>query len=209
MTLIDISQPLYRGVPTWPGDTEYAFDLSWTREQSGSVNVGRLTMSTHTGTHVDAPFHFRDDDEKVADLDPDVFVGPARVIAAGGEGGIGAEELDRHDLEGVVRLLVRTGSWPDRDRFPERIRYLKPDAAELLAGQGVLLIGMDTPSVDPLESKELPAHNALLERGIHILEGLVLDHVEPGDYGLISLPLPLRDADASPVRAVLRPPHGA
>ena len=209
MTLIDISQPLYRGVPTWPGDTEYDFDLSLSREQSGSVNVGRLTMSTHTGTHVDAPFHFRDDGEKVADLDPDVFVGPARLIAPGGEEGIGAEELNRHDLDGVVRLLVKTGSWSDRGRFPERIRHLKPDAAEMLAERGVLLVGVDTPSVDPLDSKELPTHNALLERGIHILEGLVLDRVEPGDYGLISLPLPLRDADASPVRAMLRPPHDA
>lgn len=204
MKIMDISQPLQRGIPTWPGDTEYAFDLAWTKEQSGSVNVGRLTMSTHTGTHVDAPFHFRDDGKRVADLDPGVFVGPARVIDARGEGGIGAEELKKHDLEGVVRLLVRTGSWPDRDAFPERIRHLKPDAAELLAGEGVFLVGVDVPSVDPLDSKALPAHNALLERGIHILEGLVLDAVEPGNYELISLPLPLSEADAGPVRAVLR-----
>ena len=209
MTLIDISQPLRTGVPTWPGDTEYAFDLAWSRKQGGSVNVGRLTMSTHTGTHVDAPFHFRDDGERVAGLDPEVFVGPAQVIGVDGDGGIAAGELERHDLDGVVRLLVRTGSWPDRDRFPERIRYLEPDAAGFLAGKGVRLVGVDAPSVDPLDSEELPAHNALLQRGIHILEGLVLDRVEPGDYGLISLPLPLRDADASPVRAMLRPRQGA
>ena len=206
MTLIDISQPLHTGVPTWPGDTAFAFDLALTRERTGSVNVGRLTMSTHTGTHVDAPFHFRDDGEKVAALDPEVFVGPARVIAMGGEGGIEAEELGRYDLEGVVRLLVKTVSWPNRERFPERIRYLEPNAAEFLAEKGVHLVGVDTPSVDPLDSKSLPAHNALLEGGVHILEGLVLDRIEPGDYGLISLPLPLRDADASPVRAMLRPP---
>lgn len=205
MTLIDISQPLRAGIPTWPGDTEFAFELASTREQGGSVNVGRLTMSTHIGTHVDAPFHFGDDGATVADLDPEVFVGPARVIGVDGDGGIGAGELDRQDLEGVVRLLIRTGSWRDRGRFPERIRYLEPDAAGSLAARGVRLVGVDTPSVDPLDSGELPAHNALLEKGIHILEGLVLDHVEPGDYGLISLPLPLRDADASPVRAMLRP----
>ena len=205
MTLIDISQPLREGVPTWPGDTKFYFDLGNTKEQGGSVNVGRLTMSTHTGTHVDAPYHFRDDGAKVADLDPEVFVGPALVVAVEGGGGVGAAELERHDLDGVARLLLRTGSWPDRDRFPERTRHLEPDAAELLAGKGVRLVGVDTPSVDPLDSEELPAHNALLEAGVHILEGLVLDRVEPGEYGLISLPLPLRDADASPVRAVLRP----
>lgn len=205
MTLIDISQPLRAGIPTWPGDTEYAFDLAWARAQGGSVNVGRLTMGTHTGTHVDAPFHFRDDGAKVADLDPEVFVGPARVVAVDGDGGIGPGELERHDLNGVVRLLLRTGSWPDRGRFPERIRHLEPDAAGFLAAKGVRLVGVDTPSVDPLDSEELPAHNALLGGGVHILEGLVLDRVEPGNYGLISLPLPLRDADASPVRAVLRP----
>ena len=206
MTLIDISQPLHAGVPTWPGDTAFAFDLAWTRERTGSVNVGRLTMSTHTGTHVDAPFHLGDDGAKVAALDPEVFVGPARVIAMCGEGGIEDEELGRHDLEGIVRLLVKTSSWPDRNRFPERIRHLEPNAAELLTEKGVRLVGVDTPSVDPLDSKELPAHNALLEGGVHILEGLVLDLIEPGDYGLISLPLALRDADASPVRAMLRPP---
>ena len=88
MKIIDVSQPLRRGVPTWPGDTPFSFDLAWTRE-SGPVNVGRVTASTHTGTHVDAPFHFTDDGEKVSDLDPDVFVGLARVVEAGGEGGIG------------------------------------------------------------------------------------------------------------------------
>lgn len=205
MTLLDISQPLRPGIPTWPGDTEFDFGLAWARARGGSVNVGRLTMSTHTGTHVDAPFHFRDDGERVADLDPEIFVGPARVIAVDGVGGIGPGELVRHDLKGVVRLLIRTGSWSDRGRFPERIRYLEPDAAGSLAAGGVRLVGVDTPSVDPLDSGELPAHNALLGDGVHILEGLVLDGVEPGDYGLISLPLPLRDADASPVRAVLRP----
>lgn len=205
MTLIDVSQPLRPGIPTWPGDTGYAFDLAWARARGGSVNVGRLTMSTHTGTHVDAPFHFRDDGAKVADLDPEVFVGPARVVAADGDGGIGPAELERHDLKGVVRLLLRTGSWSDRGRFPERIRYLEPDAAGFLAARGIRLVGVDTPSVDPLDSGELPAHNALLGEGVHILEGLVLDRVEPGDYGLNALPLPLRDADASPVRAMLCP----
>ena len=201
--ILDITQPLKAGVAVWTGDTEFAFDLTWKRERSGSVNVGRLSMSTHTGTHVDAPFHFRDDGEKIANLDLEAFVGPARMIEVQGET-VGAGELGRCDLEEAERLLVRTESWPDQERFPDRITYLKPDAAAFLAEQGIQLIGVDTTSVDPLDSKYLPAHQALRSNGIHILEGLILDHVEPGDYDLIALPLALEEADASPVRAVLR-----
>jgi len=201
--ILDISQPVRGGTPVWPGDTEYAFDLAWTRKESGSANVGRIRMSTHTGTHVDAPYHFRDDDDRVADLNLEAFIGPARMIAVDEES-IGTSELERYDLEGVERLLIRTGSWRDRTVFPETITYLRPDAARFLAEKGVRLVGVDAPSVDPLDSKDLPAHGALRANGIHILEGLVLDRVEPGDYELIALPLALEEADASPVRAVLR-----
>jgi arylformamidase len=204
VTLIDISEPLRGGMPVWPGDTEFSYELGWTKEQSGSVNVGRITMSAHTGTHVDAPFHFDDEGLKVIELDPGVYVGPARVIEARREDGIGAEELRRHALEGASRLLVKTGSWRDRNEFPERITFLRPDAAPFLAEKGIRLVGMDVPSVDPIDSKDLPAHHALRANGIHILEGAVLDGVEPGDYELISLPLALHGADGSPVRAVLR-----
>ncbi len=204
MTLIDISQPLIRGVPVWPGDTEFAFDLAWRKEESGSVNVGRITMSTHTGTHIDAPFHFEDDGSKVIELDPAVYVGHARLIDLFGVESIGAEDLEGRVPGGITRLLIRTGSWRDRDGFPDNITYLRPDAAPLLADRGVRLVGVDVPSVDPIDSKDLPAHHALHANGVHILEGLVLDGVEPGDYGLISLPLPLQESDGSPVRAMLR-----
>ena len=201
--ILDISQPLKNGVSIWPGDTEFNFDLTLTLAENGSVNVGRLTMSTHTGTHVDAPFHFREDGTRVGMLDPEAFVGLARVIEVRGES-IGAEELGRHELDGIERLLVKTGSWLDRTVFPGRITCFRPDAGQFLAGNGIRLVGVDTPSVDPLESKDLPAHEVFRSNGIHILEGLVLDMVEPGDYELISLPLALEEADASPVRAVLR-----
>lgn len=202
--ILDISHPLKEGVPVWPGDTEFAFDLTWKKEQTGSVNVGRLEMSTHTGTHADAPFHFRDDGARIATLDLEAFLGPARVIEIHGEQSIGAEELRRHALEGIERLLIKTGSWPRRETFPAAITHLSPDAAPYLAEKGVRLVGVDVPSVDPLDSKDLPTHEALRENGIHILEGLVLDRIEPGDYDLVALPLALEEAYASPVRAVLR-----
>lgn len=204
MRVIDISRTLEKGVPVWPGDTKFSFGLTWTKEDSGSVNVGQITMSAHTGTHIDAPFHFTDDGSKTAELDLDPYLGPAQVIDLSAEESVGARELRRYSLEGISRLLFYTGSWPDRSVFPERITHLRPDAAPFLSEKGIRLVGVDTPSVDPLDSKEMLTHHALLENSIHILEGALLDHVEPGDYELAALPLALNEADASPVRAVLR-----
>lgn len=204
MKVIDISQTLKKNIPVWPGDTKFSFDLAATKESTGSVNVGKIMMSTHTGTHIDAPFHFDDDGRKVLDLDPAIYVGPARVICVPSTKNVGVEELQHHELQGVYRLLIKTGSWHNRDKFPNAICHLRPEAASFLASKGVSLVGLDVPSVDPIESKDLPAHHALLANGVHILEGVVLDGVTPGDYELISLPLPLGEADGSPVRAVLR-----
>ncbi|MFC4618114.1 arylformamidase [Camelliibacillus cellulosilyticus] len=203
-TIIDITQPLCAGIPVWPGDTPFSFQLNWTMAASGSVNVGQLTMSTHTGTHIDAPYHFEENGKKVMNLDVNLYVGKAKVIELIGLDKISRADLEKIDLEGVPRVLIRTGSWMDRDVFPDEITTLDPDVALFLKEKGVRLIGLDVPSVDPIDSKELPAHHALHEHDVHILEGAVLDHVKPGDYELIALPLALQDADGSPVRAVLR-----
>lgn len=204
-TMIDISRRLEKGVPTWPGDTAFNYEVSWSKEQSGSVNVGKLTMSIHTGTHMDSPFHFDNDGRKVMDLDLELYIGPARMIDVSGKASIGADDLANYDLNGVTRLLLRTSSWTNPNEFPTEITYLRADLAPFLADKGIRLIGVDVPSVDPLDSKELSAHHGLHAHDIHILEGLALDHVNPGDYELIALPLPLVEADGSPVRAVLRP----
>ncbi|QHW31163.1 arylformamidase [Paenibacillus rhizovicinus] len=203
-TWIDISQPLDERTAVWPGDTPFVYEVAWGKAESGSVNVGRVTMSIHTGTHVDAPFHFDSAGKKVSELDLDIYMGKARVVHLPDAASIGIDVLAGFDLEGVVRLLIRTDAWTDRQRFPQRIPPVEPQAAAYLAARGVRLIGLDLPSVDLLDSKELPAHHALAEQGIHILEGLVLDHVAPGDYELAALPLPLVHADGSPVRAVLK-----
>ncbi|KEK22774.1 arylformamidase [Bacillus gaemokensis] len=202
---IDISQPLNNEIATWPGDTPFSYEVSWSKEQSGSVNVGKLTMSIHTGTHIDAPFHFDNEGKKVLDLDVNVYVGPARIINVSGMESIGAKELETFHLEGVERLLLRTSSHGKVQKFPETIPYLRADIAPFLSEKGVRLIGVDVPSVDPLDDKELAAHHQLFKNGIHILENIVLDHVQDGDYELIALPLALTDADGSPVRAVIRP----
>ncbi|MCW9132394.1 arylformamidase [Bacillus paramycoides] len=202
---IDISQPLNNDIATWPGDTPFSYEVSWSKEDSGSVNVGKLTMSIHTGTHIDAPFHFDNDGKKVLDLDIDVYVGAARVIDVSGLESIGKKELETFNLEGVGRLLLRTSSHGKAQEFPEEIPYLRADIVPFLSSKGIRLIGVDVPSVDPLDDKELAAHHQLFKHGIHILENVVLDDVVDGDYELIALPLALTDADGSPVRAVIRP----
>jgi len=207
MALIDISRPLAKGMPTWPGDTPFSYEVSWPMADSGSVNVGQLTMSIHTGTHVDAPFHYDNEGGKTLTLDLEAFIGPARVIDVSGIACITPAALSGHDLAGVSRLLLRTRSWTDPGSFPTDIACIDPDLPRFLAERGIRLIGVDVPSVDPLDSKALPAHHGLHEHGINILEGILLDHVEPGDYELIALPLALAEADGSPVRAVLRPLH--
>ncbi len=201
---IDISQVLNDKIPVWPGDTPFQYKISWGMEESGSVNVGQVTMSTHTGTHIDAPYHFDNDGKKVIELDFNLYIGNALVIQLQMPSSIGLKELEGVQLQGVKRLLIRTNAWQDKTVFPESIPHIEPELAAYLAEQGVQLLGLDLPSVDPLDSKELSAHHELNRRGIHILEGLVLDKIEPGKYELAALPLPLEQADGSPVRAVIR-----
>ncbi|MED4018772.1 arylformamidase [Sutcliffiella cohnii] len=205
MKWIDISQPLDETLAHWPGDTPFSYKLTYTKEQTGSVNIGQMTMSLHSGTHVDAPFHFHNDGEKILDLELDVFIGKARVVDLSSFEKIDEVALSQVDLDGVTRLLVKT-SVPNRpNHFPNSIPYVTADGAAYLSSKGVRLIGVDVPSVDSLDSKELEGHHALHRHQIYILENLMLDRVAEGEYELIALPLALKDADGSPVRAVIRP----
>lgn len=205
MTWIDITQPLTNHIAVWPGDTPFSYEVAVTKEQSGSVNIGKVTMSVHTGTHIDAPYHFDNNGRKVKDLDISIYVGMARIIDVSHLDYIGAEELEQFDLEGVSRLLLKTKSISTPTIFPSSIPYYRSDIGPFLKQKGVKLFGVDVPSVDPLNSKELETHHALFENGVHILENVVLEHVEPGEYHLISLPLRIEEADGSPVRAIVKP----
>lgn len=202
--IIDISTPLRSDLAGWPGDTPFRFDLAWRRAEGSSVNVGRLSTSLHTGTHVDAPFHFDDSGPTVDRLDLAAFIGPARVVDARGWDLIPASILPDLDWTEPTRILFRTDAWLDRTRFPDRIPTLAPDVPRLLAALGIVLAGFDLPSVDALESKDLPIHHALASGRVAILEGLDLSAVEPGVYDLVALPLPIVGADGAPARAILR-----
>lgn len=207
MRFIDISQPLYQGMPVWPGDPEFSSQFIAMKEKGDASNVGCLQMSTHTGTHVDAPFHIQNEGQSISALDLDLFVGPARVIYLPEREKIGVEDIKSYSLKDVSRLLIRTDAWKDRTRFPKSFPCLEPEVATYLSEQGIRLIGVDLPSVDEVESHDLRAHHAFYNQNIIILEGLVLDQVEEGEYELIALPLKIRNGDASPVRAVLRVFH--
>ncbi|MBS4178720.1 arylformamidase [Lederbergia citrea] len=202
---IDISQPLSNEIAVWPGDTPFSFELSFTKEQTGSVNIGSMTTSVHTGTHIDAPFHFDDEGKKVHELDLDLYIGHARVVDVTGYKIIGREELESLQLDGVERLLLRMTNRRNPNEFPKQFTHLRADIGPFLQEKGVRLLGVDSPSVDPVDSKVMSAHHSLNDNGVFILENIVLEGVEPGDYELIALPLAIHGADGSPVRAVIKP----
>jgi len=202
--LYDISPPIRPGIPVWPGDTPYRAESASAIARGASVNVAAITTTPHLGAHADAPFHVQDGAATVDRLPLEPFLGPARVVAVPPEPLIRPEHLDGIDLADPPRLLLKTGSVRSGDEFPESFSALSPELARALGEAGALLVGLDTPSVDPFGSKDLPAHHALVAGGVVNLEGLLLDEVPPGLYELVALPLRLVGLDASPVRAVLR-----
>ncbi|MCT2535719.1 arylformamidase [Aquibacillus koreensis] len=201
---IDISQPLTNEIAHWPEDTPFSYQLTYTKQQTGSVNIGQILTSVHTGTHVDAPFHFDDQGEKILDLDVSIYIGRAKVIDVSSVNVINRDVLNGFHLNGVERLLLRTSLSSSPNQFPKSIPILDPDVAPYLAAIGIRLLGVNMPSVDPLDSKELPTHHALHQNGIYILENVILDAIKEGDYFLSALPLALEESDGSPVRAVIR-----
>lgn len=205
LPLYDITLPLSARLAMWPGDVAYGFALTASLRQGDSVNVGAVTMSVHAGTHADAPFHYQEDGQSIDRIDLSAYLGPARVIDARGLDPIPAAVLEPFDLRQTPRVLFRTDAWRDHTVFPERFPLLAPDLPALLGSQGVLLVGLDVPSVDAFTSKDLPNHHALAAQQIRILESLFLAETPPGVYELIALPLKLLGADAAPLRAVLRP----
>jgi arylformamidase len=213
--LIDISRPLTAGTACWPGDVPFAFRLGWKIADGASVNVGAVETSVHTATHCDAPFHYDATGATVDRIPLDVFVGPCWVVDVRGVedwisrlsalDAVHASVSQPGTFHRPLRVLFRTGGWPDTSRFPDAIPTMTPETADSLGSLGVKLIGVDLPSVDVLGSKTLDVHHALGRHGVTILEGLWLEDVPEGRYELIALPLRIAGADGSPVRAVLRP----
>ena len=202
--LWDISPPVHAGTPVFPGDTPFA--LAWAARIAPGcpVNVSTLTLSPHTGAHADAPLHYDDAGVAVGELALEPFLGRCRVVHAIGCGPLVRwPHLARALADPPPRVLVRTYDCQPVGWDP-RLAAFAPQTVERLADLGVMLIGIDTASIDPADSKALPSHQVIRQRGLRVLENLRLDDVPEGDYELIALPLKLMSADASPVRAVLR-----
>lgn len=202
--LWDISPTVSPDSPIFPGDEPYA--LRWTARLSPDcpVNLSALTMSPHVGAHADAPLHYGNDQPSAAEVDLQAYIGPCRVIHAIDCGPLIKIEHMQHAEQGLPeRVLVRCCQQASEVWNPVFTAYA-PETVAWLAARGVKLIGLDTPSVDPADSKSLGSHQQLLRLNLRVLENLVLDAVPEGDYELIALPLKLAGACASPVRAILR-----
>lgn len=204
----DISSPLHPGSPVFPGDTPYRQDWTATITPGCPVNVSVLTLSPHVGSHADAPLHYDPQGEPVGTLDLQPYLGPCRVIHAIGCGPL----IEWHHLAHAMqhlppRVLLRTYERMPVNHWDPTLTAFSSGTLERLADLGVLLIGIDTASIDPANSKTLPSHQVIRQRGLRVLENLVLDAVPEGDYELIALPLKLMLADASPVRAILKELH--
>lgn len=205
-TLRDISVSLNPSTPEWPGDT--AFSCGWASliSSGASVNVSSFTSSPHVGTHADAPLHVRDGLPGSHELSLDSYFGPAIVVDVGTlSNEIEIEDLEKiQSLPFVERLLLKTGRTIAGGAFPEDWPTLSESCVRTLLGRGLRLLGVDAPSVDPRDSRNLPVHHMLFAGNGAILENLDLRRITPSMYELMAFPLKLMALDAAPVRAVLR-----
>jgi arylformamidase len=204
---IDISIPIHAEMPVYPGDNPLL--RRWLRRirDGERVNLSALTLGSHTGTHVDAPYHFKDDGIRLDQVTLQVLVGAALVVDIADPVSVKASALRDLGLTSAERVLFKTRNsqlWSEA-RFREDFVYIEPDAAEYLVHLGTRLVGIDYLSVDRYGDRSSPAHNALLGNGVVIVEGLDLSAADPGTYTLICLPLKIPGAEGAPARAILLP----
>jgi arylformamidase len=207
--IYDITRTIAPDTGVWPGDQPYRVDSVLHLDNGDSVNLTTLTLSPHTGTHADAYFHYQRRGAHPAAMPLDAYLGSARVMTvAKADGPLTVDDFAGVALQGVERLLIHSpvSDLPDH-QWPAVFPYLSLPLIAWLADLGVRLIGLDSPSVDAFDSRDLPCHHALAEAGMVNLELLQLRAVPDGDYELIALPLKLDLACGSPVRAILKTPQ--
>jgi len=208
MKIHDISLSIQPGMPVWPGDPPVELERISSIDEGAHANVSRLACGVHTGTHVDAPNHFLNDQRTVENLDLEVLTGPALVIQIPDEILlITSDVLEKATIPpGTTRLLLKTRNshiWEEgKMEFFTNFTGISPDAAEWLVRKGVRLVGIDYLSIAPYK-QGTPAHQVLLIPGVIILEGVDLSKVDPGEYDLYCLPLKLMNSDGAPARAIL------
>ncbi len=205
MTLIDISPVLDAAIAVWPGDVPFARSVSLDIDAGAHLTLSDVRTTLHAGAHADAPSHYAAGGADIASRSLDYYIGQCIVVHVNVNRG---DRIRPMHIAGKAitapRVLFRTGTFPDPQNWNDDFASLSPEVIDVLHGHGVILVGIDTPSVDPFESKALESHQALAEYDMANLEGLVLEGVAEGAYELIAAPLRIRGGDASPVRALLR-----
>jgi len=205
--IYDVTVPITNSMPVWPGDPPVTLTAKSHQSRDGThtVRLTSIEMGSHTGTHLDAPFHMIGEGRRLEDFPLETLAGRATVVEILGRPSIGRDDLERLNWKGIERVLFKTDNsthWQD-GKFYEKFVYLEPDGAEILSQAGVKLVGIDYLSIDKFKSESHPSHFVLLKKDILILEGLNLNGVPPGEYNLIALPLNLRGADGAPARVIL------
>jgi len=204
-TVYDVTVPLVPGLPVYPGDPPFEIEPIQ-RLGSAPFSLSRMSLATHTGTHVDAPAHFLPGGATIDSLPLEILLGKARVVEIPARERIDRADLEPRDLRDDLRILLKTRMSGQmlKPGFQEDHLYLSGDAAAYLAQAGLKLVGFDYLSVDRYGAPDYPAHHALLEAGVVIVEGLDLSEVEPGEYDMACLPLRVAGGDGSPARVILR-----
>ena len=209
MKLHDVSILISEDIPIWPNDPGISMDLTRSIARGDNANVTRLNMGVHTGTHIDAPFHFEPNKATIDQLSLDVLIGPCRVFEIPEiSKAIGPSDLEKLDFDNHIRVLFKTRNselWKNGERvFKKDFVHMHLEGAKFLIDQSIKLVGIDYLSIENYGSLDHATHHLLLRNNVVILEGLDLSSVSPGDYELIALPLKLKGADGSPARVVLR-----
>ncbi|MBO8137442.1 MAG: cyclase family protein [Desulfotomaculum sp.] len=201
----DVTRSLTNRTVVYPGDIPVQLKKLSDIENGDLANSTEVLMSSHAGTHVDAPSHLYKGGKTLDQLSLDILIGPVKVIELPGNGPITGEHLSRYDLPGVKRLLVKTPNSQllKKERFIDSYAHFTSSAAEYLVECGCQLVGIDYLSVDP-PGESLPVHEILLSAGVIIVEGVDLSKVPAGEYELICLPLKIAGGDGAPARVILR-----
>ncbi len=204
--IIDLSPRLTPSIAVWPGDVPLVREVAMSFAGGDHLELSALRATVHLGAHADAPSHYHRSGQDIAERPLDRYYGPCEVMWVRVQAGARILPRDLPYAPSSPRVLLRTGTFLDPERFDTDFASLSPELVEHLADLGVVLVGIDTPSVDPFSSKQLESHQALFRRDVAVLEGLVLEQAPPGPYTLVALPLRLVGFDASPVRAALISP---
>lgn len=202
--IYDITPAITKALAVWPGDTPLSREVLLDMAKGDNLTLSTLHATVHLGAHADGPNHYGLDGRSVGEQSLEIYIGPCQVFHVDVKRSARVETAHINQPIETERVLLATGSFPDPTKFNEDFAGLSPALVDDLHDKGVRLVGIDTPSVDVFESKDLPAHKRFLAHDMAILEGLVLKDVPAGMYELIALPLKLMDFDASPVRAILR-----